>query len=63
MGNENSTKKKKKILAATGTSSGLGIGLGVGLMFLGPVGMICGSVLMSAGISGATDTIAQSKSN
>ena len=26
-------------------------------MFLGKGGMICGSVLMSAGISGATDTI------
>ena len=56
MGNKNSTTKKKKILAATGTSSSIAVGSGIGLMFLGPIGMFFGSILLSSGLSGVIDT-------
>lgn len=44
-------------LIVAGTASGLTTGIGVGLMFLGPIGMIAGGIVLGAGISGTVGTI------
>jgi hypothetical protein len=51
--------ERKTKVAVAGTTSGLITAAGVGLMFLGPVGMLAGAVVLGAGVSGTVNTIQQ----
>ena len=66
MGNSGSKSKaeretESKVIGGTvgGATSAVTVGAGIGLMFLGPVGMIAGGVLLGAGISSAANTVQQ----
>ncbi len=54
---ENTNKTEKAIVATVGSSAMTGIG--IGLMFLGPIGMVAGGILMSAGVSSGVNTAQQ----
>ena len=66
MGNSGSKSEaeresKSKVIGGTvgGATSAVTAGAGIGLMFLGPVGMIAGGVLLGAGVSSAVNTVQQ----
>eukprot|EP00347_Sterkiella_histriomuscorum_P010019 403339000 len=46
-------------IVVAGASSTVLTGIGVGLMFLGPMGMIAGGIVLGGGISGGVNTIQQ----
>lgn len=56
-----SSKTEDVIVAST--ASGLVTAAGIGLMFLGPVGIFAGGIVLGAGISGSMNTIQQGVSD